>query len=102
MVSRVVVAHALLLGLVATAVAQNQHPQGRIAATLYPVQGAAQRSKAAAPYLTTSLAPSRPIPRRRSTLRLTGSLRAPTAPSKQCSPGSLGCSRATSSCARPP
>ena len=48
MVGRVMVALALLFALVAPSIAQDGHPAGRVAATLYPVQGVAQRSKAAA------------------------------------------------------
>jgi len=48
MVDRVMVAFALLFALVASSVAQGTHPAGRIAATLYPAQGAARGSKAAA------------------------------------------------------
>jgi hypothetical protein len=48
MVSRVIAVLALLLALLAPSVAQDRHPEGRIAATFYQAQGAAQRSKAAA------------------------------------------------------
>jgi lipopolysaccharide export system protein LptA len=48
MVSRLMLALACLLALMATSVAQDQHPQGRIAATFDQAQGAAQRSKAPA------------------------------------------------------
>src|SRR5262249_39108387 len=47
-VRKVMVALACLLALVATSVAQGNPPEGRIAATFYQAQGAAQRSKAAA------------------------------------------------------
>ena len=48
MVSRVMLTLALLFALVAPSIAQGTHPAGRIAATLYPAQGAARGSKAAA------------------------------------------------------
>jgi lipopolysaccharide export system protein LptA len=48
MLSRVRLALALLLALVAPSIAQDGHPAVRVTATLYPVQGPAQRSKAAA------------------------------------------------------
>ena len=48
MFDRVMVALALLFALEASSVAQGTHPAGRIAATLYPAQGAARGSKAAA------------------------------------------------------
>src|SRR5262249_21984873 len=48
MFCRVMVALAYLLALLATSVAQDKNPEGRITATFYQAQGAAQRSKAAA------------------------------------------------------
>jgi lipopolysaccharide export system protein LptA len=48
MVSGVMVALVYLLALVATSVAQDKNPEGRITATFYHAQGAAQRSKAPA------------------------------------------------------
>jgi lipopolysaccharide export system protein LptA len=45
MASRGMVALAFLLVLVAPSIAQDRHPAGRITATFYPAQGAAQRSK---------------------------------------------------------
>ena len=48
MISRVMMALALLVALVAPSIAQGSHPAGRIAATFYQVQAAAQQSKAVA------------------------------------------------------
>jgi lipopolysaccharide export system protein LptA len=49
MASRGMVALAFLLALVASSIAQDKHPAaGRISATFYPAQGAAQRSRATA------------------------------------------------------
>jgi lipopolysaccharide export system protein LptA len=48
MASRGMVALAFLLALVAPGLAQDSHPAGRITATFYPAQEAAQRGKAAA------------------------------------------------------
>jgi lipopolysaccharide export system protein LptA len=47
MFTRAMVALAYLCALAATSVAQDKNPEGRITATFYQSQGAAQRSKAA-------------------------------------------------------
>jgi lipopolysaccharide export system protein LptA len=62
MASRVMLALGLLFALVAPSVAQGRHPEGRIAATFYPAQGAVQGSKVAAALPDNMLGPFKADP----------------------------------------